>query len=275
MITNQSIEDIELQVLLEAICLRYGYDFSNYSRAHVKRRLLYKLSTSGYNNFSELQHKILTEAEYFQTILDSLSINVTEMFRDPNFYRYLRLNIIPYLKTFAKIKVWHAGCSSGEEVYSMAILLEEEGLYDRTHIYATDFNEVILGKARQGIFDMKLIKQYTANYQKAGGLSDFSNYYTAKYDFTVITKSLKENITFSQHNLVTDGIFGEMNVIMCRNVLIYFNKELQNRVIGLFKDSLAVGGFLCLGSKESISFSGYAEDFEIVDAKEKIYKRKR
>jgi chemotaxis protein methyltransferase CheR len=271
---NQSVEDIEIQVLLDAICLRYGYDFRDYSRAHVKRRLAYKLSISKCNNFSELQHKILIEPEFFQTILASLSVNVTEMFRDPTFYSYLRSDIIPYLKTFTNIKIWHAGCSTGEEVYSMAILLKEEGLYDRIQIYATDFNETVLNKAKEGIFDLRLIREYTSNYQKAGGIHDFSNYYTAKYDFAVITQALKKNITFAQHNLVTDGIFGAMNIIICRNVLIYFNRGLQSKVVGLFKDSLIGGGFLCLGSKESIRFSEHAQDFEVVDAKEKIYKKK-
>jgi chemotaxis protein methyltransferase CheR len=195
------------------------------------------------------------------------------MFRDPTFYRLIRAHVVPELKKLPFLKVWHAGCSSGEEVYSLAIVLKEEGLYERTQIYATDINEVILQKARQGIFPINRLQQYTQNYQKAGGREAFSDYYAAHYDHVVMDKSLKENVLFSDHNLATDGVFGEMNLIMCRNVLIYFNRELQNRVFGLFCDSLSEEGFLCLGSKESIRFSDYSKNFLDIDRDARIYRK--
>ncbi len=195
------------------------------------------------------------------------------MFRDPSFYLALRKAVIPELKKYPFLKVWHAGCSTGEEVYSMAILLKEEGLYDHTQIYATDMNEVALKKAKDGIFDIGKLKQYTKNYQKAGGQSAFSDYYSAHYEHVVMDKSLKKNVLFSDHNLATDGVFGEMNLILCRNVLIYFNRDLQNRVLGLFHNSLCATGILCLGSKESLSFSEYSDAFEDLVKEEKIYRR--
>jgi chemotaxis protein methyltransferase CheR len=197
------------------------------------------------------------------------------MFRDPLFYKEIREEVVPYLLTYPFIKLWHAGCSAGQEVYSTAILLKEEGLLPRVQIYATDFNEMILDKAKEGIYPVGNIKSYTENYQKAGGKSSFADYYTAQYDFVLIKQSLKERILFSFHNLVTDGIFGEMNVIFCRNVLIYFNKELQNKVLKLFYDSLVPGGFLCLCTKESLKFSEVEASFEMISPVEKIYRKRR
>lgn len=266
-------QNIELQLLLQAIYLKYGYDFRNYAKASIKRRVQHQLVKEGLPSISAMQHRLLYDVSFFERLLLDLSINVTEMFRDPSFYMALRNKVIPALKNFPFLKIWHAGCSSGEEVYSMAILLKEEGLYDRTQIYATDMNEVVLKQAKDGIFDISKLKQYTANYQKAGGRESFSDYYTAHYDHVVMEKSLKENILFSDHNLATDGVFGEMNLIMCRNVLIYFNRELQHRALGLFFDSLCFDGFLCLGSKESIRFSEYSDAFEDVVREEKIYCR--
>jgi chemotaxis protein methyltransferase CheR len=267
-------EKIELELLLEAIYQKYHYDFKDYSRAHIKRRLLYRMQISRLNNLSEMQHKILYDRAFFETLLMDLSINVTEMFRDPAFYLAIRQKVVPELKKHSFIKIWHAGCATGEEVYSMAILLKEEGLYDRTQIYATDFNTLILKKAKNAIYPIDLIKEYTANYQKAGGLNSFADYYTAQYDSVILDASLKERIVFADHNLVTDEVFGEMNVILCRNVLIYFTKKLQARVIKLFLDSLAPDGFLCLGSKESLQFSQYAGNFSTHVEKEKIYRLK-
>ena len=267
-------EKIELRLLLEAIYLKYGYDFRNYAKASVKRRLLRRLSLDGITSLSEMQHKILYDREFFETLLLDLSINVTEMFRDPAFYQALRKVVMPILKTYPFVKIWHAGCATGEEVYSMAILLKEEGLYDRTQIYATDFNEVVLQKAKEGIYPIDRIQDYTYNYQKAGGMESFADYYTAKYESAIINNALKKNVVFADHNLTTDRVFGEMNLIMCRNVLIYFNAELQNRVFGLFYDSLCSNGFLCLGSKESLKFSKYADEFEVVANIEKIYRKK-
>lgn len=273
---NEKIEseDVEISLLLQGIYLKYGYDFRNYSNAHMKRRILRKLSKDGLNNISEIQYKLLYDKEFFKSVLSDFSINVTEMFRDPSFYKNFRKSVIPILKTYPFIRIWHAGCSTGEEVYSMAILLKEEGLYERTQIYATDFNTTVLQKAKDGIYAIDDIKEYTHNYQQAGGTASFADYYTAQYDSVIIDQSLKKKITFSEHNLVTDGVFGEMHVIICRNVLIYFNKELQNAVINLFFDSLSSGCFLCLGSKESITFSSSRDKFEVLSESEKIYRKK-
>ncbi|NIM13703.1 MAG: protein-glutamate O-methyltransferase CheR [Candidatus Aminicenantes bacterium] len=267
-------EKIELDLLLEAIYQKYHYDFKEYSRAHIKRRFMYRMRIAKLKNLSEMQHKILYNQSFFETLLMDLSINVTEMFRDPSFYLALRKKIIPHLKKYPFIKIWHAGCASGEEVYSMAILLKEEGLLEKTQIYATDFNALVLKRAKDGIFPIDLIKEYTSNYQKAGGANSFADYYTAHFDSVILNSSLKDRIVFADHNLVTDGVFGEMNLIVCRNVLIYFTKKLQNRVVKLFLDSLASAGFLCLGSKESLQFSEYANQFKVFVAKEKIYQRK-
>ncbi|MDM8568567.1 protein-glutamate O-methyltransferase CheR [Thiotrichales bacterium HSG1] len=266
-------QNIELQLLLQAVYLKYGYDFRNYAKASIKRRVQHRLSKDGFESISAMQNKVLYDVSFFETLLLDLSINVTEMFRDPKFYLALRKVIIPHLKKYPFLKIWHAGCSSGEEVYSMAIILKEEGLYDRTQIYATDMNEVVLKQAKDGIFNISRLKQYTANYQKAGGQESFSDYYTAHYDHAVMSKSLKKNILFSDHNLATDGVFGEMNLIICRNVLIYFNRDLQNRVLGLFSDSLPDDGFLCLGSKESIRFSAFSDSFSDIVREEKIYRK--
>lgn len=267
-------QNIELQLLLQAIYLKYGYDFRNYAKASIKRRVQHRLLKDGFPNISMMQHKLLYDVSFFETLLLDLSINVTEMFRDPSFYLALRKTVIPALKSLPFIKIWHAGCATGEEVYSMAILLKEAGLYEKTQIYATDMNEVVLKQARDGIFPIKRLRQYTANYQKAGGQEAFSDYYTAHYDHVVMDKTLKENILFSDHNLATDGVFGEMNLVVCRNVLIYFNRELQNRVLGLFLESLCQGGFLCLGSRESIRFADCSSTFIDVVKEEKIYQKK-
>jgi len=268
------IENIEIQLLLQAIYLKYGYDFRNYAKASIKRRIHHRMNKEGIDNVSMMQYKVLYDVAFFERLLLDMSINVTEMFRDPNFYLALRKHVIPKLKEHSYIKIWHAGCSTGEEAYSMAILLKEEGLYDRTQIYATDMNEVVLKQAREGIFSIRKLQQYTSNYQKAGGQEAFSNYYTAHYDHVVMDKSLKENILFSDHNLAVDGVFGEMHLILCRNVLIYFNRDLQNRVIGLFFDSLASNGMLSLGSKESLRLSEYAYDFDYIAREEQVYIKK-
>lgn len=268
-------ERLEIQLLLEAIYQKYGYDFRDYSCAHTQRRLDHRRSLGNFSSYSEMMHKAIYDENFFNTLLLDLSINVTEMFRDPWFYSRVRESVIPHLKTYPFIKVWHAGCSAGQEVYSMGILLEEEGMKGRSQIYATDFNEMILAKAKDGIYPMDLVRDYTTNYQKAGGKFSLSDYYTADYDNVVLKRSLKEQILFSSHNLVTDGVFGEMNIIFCRNVLIYFNRELQNKVLKLFSDSLCPGGFLCLGSKENLKFSDVARDFEVVAEREKIYRKKR
>ena len=266
--------NIEIDLILEGIYNKYGYDFRNYSKAHVKRRLLNRLSASKLNSISEMQHKVLHDPKYFEILLRDLSINVTEMFRDPGFYLALRKEVIPILKTYPFFKVWHAGCATGEEVYSFAVVLKEEGIYDRAQIYATYFNHDVLDVAKKGIYPIDRIKEYTSNYQAAGGTQSFSDYYMANYNSVIYDQSLKKNLVFAQHNLVTDSVFAEVNLIICRNVLIYFNKELQNRVISLFHDSLINGGYLGLGSKETLQFTTKATKFDIVNANEKIYKMK-
>ncbi|MFL0196244.1 CheR family methyltransferase [Clostridium sp. WILCCON 0269] len=267
-------EEIELYLLLEAVNMKYGYDFRNYSRAHIKRRVLHRMSMLEIDSIAEMQHRILYDRELFNNLLSDFSINVTEMFRDPSFYKAFREKVVPVLKTYPYIRIWHAGCSTGEEVYSMAILLKEEGLYDKAQIYATDFKRAVLEKAKDGIYQINDTKEYTYNYQQAGGKSSFSDYYIAQYGSVAFEPSLKKKITFAEHNLVTDGVFGEMHVVVCRNVLIYFNKELQNRVINLFSDSIPNGCFLCLGSKESMQFSTSADRFEEFVSSEKIYRKK-
>jgi chemotaxis protein methyltransferase CheR len=275
-IQNESLknENLEIRMLLEAIHQKYGYNFKDYANAHTKRRLRHRLTLSNLENYAQMMHQVIYDESFFNTLLLDLSINVTEMFRDPGFYKKLRQDLIPLLKTYAFIKVWHAGCSAGQEVYSMSILLEEEGMKQRSQIYATDFNEIILEKAKNGIYPLDVMKTYTGNYQQSGGKNDFSDYYTADYDNVILRHSLKEKVLFSSHNLVTDGVFGEMNLILCRNVLIYFNRQLQNRVLKLFYDSLCPGGYLCLGSKESLKFTDMEDKFEPIAGREKIYRKK-
>ena len=267
-------ENIEIDLLLEGIYQKYGYDFRSYSKASLRRRIRKRLAASEFDSISAMQHAVLYNPSFFDALLLDLSINVTEMFRDPSFYLALRQKVIPELKGFPFIKIWHAGCATGEEIYSMAILLEEAGLRDRVQIYATDFNEVVLTKAREGIFPLRSMRSYTRNYQEAGGTESFSKYYTARYDSAIIDPSLRKKIIFADHNLVTDGVFGEMHLIFCRNVLIYFNQALQSRVLNLFQDSLCEEGILCLGSRESLRFSQCSEAFEDLAKKEKIYRKK-
>lgn len=275
MTRNPELERLELRLLLEAIYQFHGYDFRQYSTAHIKRRAEYRMMLSNLATISLLQHAILHEDGVFQTFLQDLSINTSEMFRDPNFYLALREEILPMLDTYPSVRIWHAGCAAGQEAYSMAILLHEAGMKDRAQLYATDFNPDILEQARRAAFPLAQLKQYTANYQQAGGEDPFAEYYTTTDEQAVLCDFLKERVLFSEHNLVTDGVFGEMHLIACRNVLIYFNRELQDRVVGLFVDSLCPGGFLCLGAKESLRFSRYADQFDVVRSRERIYRKKR
>jgi chemotaxis protein methyltransferase CheR len=268
----KNIENIEIALLLEAINMRYGYDFRNYSRVHVKRRALTRLAKSGLSSLAEMQHAILTDESFFHNLLLDLSLNVTEMFRDAKFFLAVREIVIPLLATYPYLKIWHAGCATGEEVFSMAIILKEEGLLNRSTIYATDFNQVVLKKAAEGIFPVKNLKLYSENYLKSGGKSSLSDHFLIRYNSALVSKELKKNIVFSDHNLVTDGVFGEMNLIVCRNVLIYFNRELQNRVTNLFSESLLPGGILCLGSKETLTYTDCSEQY-IQLHKQNIFKR--
>ncbi|TKG92318.1 protein-glutamate O-methyltransferase CheR [Puteibacter caeruleilacunae] len=271
---NLDLLDIELQLLLEAIHLKYGYDFRNYSKAHVKRRILHKFNMSSMENITQMQERLLWDKRYFAELINELSINVTEMFRDPAFYKSFRENVVPVLKTYAFIKVWHAGCATGEEVYSLAILLKEEGLLERAQIYATDFNRNVLEVAKQGIYSNDNFSQYSRNYKSAGGKGEFSDYFTSRYGSVMMDKSLTKKVVFADHNLVTDSVFAEVNLIICRNVMIYFNRELQNKVVGLFYKSLSSSGYLCLGTKESLRFGEHEQLFQAVDPKYRIYKKR-
>ncbi|MDD4192759.1 MAG: protein-glutamate O-methyltransferase CheR [Mangrovibacterium sp.] len=272
---SMDTEDIELDLLLQAVYLKYGYDFRNYSRAHLKRRVNQRLKMNDFGTISELQNKVLWDKDFYQVFLKDLSINVTEMFRDPGFYLAFRKKVVSDLKTYAHIKVWHAGCSTGEEVYSLAIILKEENLLSRVRIYATDINKGVLETAKQGIYSEKDMELYSRNYHEAGGKGRLSDYYTSKYGSVLFDKSLSKNIVFADHNLVTDGVFAEVNLIFCRNVLIYFDKFLQNKVLHLFSNSLARRGFLCLGTKESLAFSDLENSFETVEERLRIYRKLR
>ncbi len=270
----QESRDIEIDLLLEAVFRKYGHDFRDYIRVHVKRRIDHRMRVSGCDHISEMQHRILYDRRFFETFLQDFSINVTELFRDPSFYLAVRQEVAPVLKTHPHIKIWHAGCATGEEVYSMAILLREEGLSDKARIYATDYHPAVVQQARTGIYPIDMMREYTSNYQKSGGRHSFADYYRADYDSVIFDRSLKDRVIFADHNLVTDGVFGDMHMIVCRNVLIYFNRNLQHRVIRLFMDSLLPGGFLCLGKKESLRFTGCDHLFETVSDSEKIYKKR-
>ncbi|WP_313085794.1 protein-glutamate O-methyltransferase CheR [Pseudomonas sp.] len=264
---------IELKLLIEAIYLRYSYDFRDYSSASLKRRVLLALKQMQCETISALQNRILHDPQAFTELLQYLTIPVSEMFRDPSYYLTLREQVVPVLRTYPSLKIWVAGCSTGEEVYSMAILLQEEGLLERTLLYATDINPLSLERARQGIFDIDAMRQYTAQYQRAGGKRSLSDYYTAAYDSAIMDKSLKEKVTFADHSLATDSVFAETQLISCRNVLIYFNKPLQDRAFGLFHESLCHRGFLGLGSKETVEFSGYSERFEAFNKQERVFRK--
>ena len=268
------IENIELQLLIEAIYLRYGYDFKNYTKSHLKRRILRRVKLDNLKTITELTERMLYDREVLKQILLDFSINVTEMFRFPKFFKDLREDVIPLLKTYPSINIWHAGCSTGEEVISMAILLKEEGLLNRVNIYATDINKKVLNIAKEGIYSIEDVKKWTKNYQEAGGKKSFSDYYVAKYDHAIFDQNLLKNVTFLEHNLVIDKTFIDANLVICRNVLIYFNKKLQNQVLELFEESLIPGGMIGIGSKENLRFTSVNEKFESITATTKIYKKK-
>lgn len=266
-------EDIEIRLLLEAIFLKYGTDFRGYSRLSVKRQILKMVSDNKLGNISELQHKMIWDGDFFQKLLPKFSINVTEHFRDPSFYKYFREDIIPILRTYPSLKIWHAGCATGQEVYSLAILLEEEKLYHRTQVYATDINTKALNLAKEGTYSNKEFSQCSENYIKAGGTKSFSEYVGIEGQNFVMDKNIRSNISFFDHNLVTDQTFVEAHVILCRNVLIYFDEDLTARVVNLFYDSLHNHGFLCLGSRERIMGSNARIKFKLIDSEEKVYRR--
>lgn len=272
---NADLEHLEIELLLEGVFRHYGFDFRSYAYASIRRRLWKRVQgeEGGLRTISDLQARILHDPDAMGRLLLDLSVNVTAMFRDPSFYREFREKVVPLLRTYPFIRIWHAGCSTGEEVFSMAILLEEEGLYDRARLYATDINDVVLQRAKQGIFPLERMQEYTDNYIKAGGTRSFSEYYTAMYDGALFSPSLTRNVVFSPHNLVTDRSFSEFHVIFCRNVLIYFDKTLQNRVHRLFYESLVMFGVLALGGKESLKFSQFEPRYEKLSPTEKLYKK--
>ncbi|MFJ7728657.1 CheR family methyltransferase [Neobacillus sp. NPDC097160] len=265
------IENIEIELLLEAIYRYYGYDFRNYARSFIQRRILQRVQKENLMSISALQEKILRDPIVMNGLFSDFSINVTEMFRDPSFFKSLRTDLIPLLRDYPEIRIWHVGCSTGEEVYSMAILLQEEGLYEKTKIYATDINTSVLEKAKKGAFSLADMQLYTKNYLLAGGSRAFSEYYKVVADQVVFHPALKKNVVFAEHNLVTDSSFHEFDLIICRNVLIYFNKGLQNDVHQLLYESLSLSGFLGLGKREGIRFTSYGNCYEEFNATERLY----
>jgi chemotaxis protein methyltransferase CheR len=272
---RDGVERIELDLLLEAIYRRYGFDFREYAPASLRRRVARRMRHEGVRTVSALQDLLLRNADVMERLLLDLSISVTAMFRDPTFYSALRNRVLPELRTYPFSRIWVAGCSTGEEIYSLAILLEEEGLYDRTRIYGTDLNEAVLETARRGVFPLHKMQEYTQNYLRTGGTRAFSDYYVSAYDGAAFDRSLVRNVVFAQHNLVSDRSFNEFQLIICRNVMIYFDRSLQNRVHELFYGSLVRLGILALGHKESIRFSPYADRYQELDADERIYKKRR
>jgi len=267
------LEAMEIQLLLEGVFRRYGYDFRGYSRPSLGRRVWNVIRSEGLSTISGLQEKVLHDPDCLDRLISGLSVHVSSMFRDPAFFLALRVRVIPLLRAYSFIRVWNAGCSTGEETYSVAILLREEGLYERSRIYATDLSAAVLKRARDGVFPLDAMREYTFNYLRSGGGSSFSEYYTAGHGHAVFHPSLKENIVFSQHNLAADSSFNEFNLILCRNVMIYFAGPLQDRVHKLLYDSLAESGILALGTKESIEFTPYKGRYEPLAPGQKLYRR--
>lgn len=266
------IDDRELDVLITDVFEYYGFDFSGYSRASLKRRVDRLFQLDGFTNLSQLLSKMRSDEAFFNHMIEEITVNVTEMFRDPNFYKAIRNEVLPVLATKPFIRIWHAGCSTGEEVYSIAILLKEANLLHKALIYATDINAQVLEVAKKGVFPLQMIQSYSENYRISGGVNDFSHYYIANYGLAKFSESLSEKMVFAQHNLVSDGSFNEFDLILCRNVLIYFDKDLQERALRLFDDSLSTLGFLALGSKESIKYASIYNNYE-PSQNEKIWKK--
>jgi chemotaxis protein methyltransferase CheR len=268
-----SIVDIEIDLLLEGLYRAHGFDFRDYSRSSIKRRILELMRSEQLHTVSAFQNKLLHDSGCLERFLLGISVHATAMFRDPSFYLTFRKQVVPLLRTYPTVQIWVAGCSTGEEVYSLAILLQEEQIYSRCRIYATDISQAVLRRAREGIFPLAAMRDYTANYQRAGGTHEFSDYYTAHYDSVIFSATLKNNIVFSEHNLATDGSFNEFQVILCRNVMIYFNKDLQARVHNLLYESLSMFGVFGLGNKESLKFTPRAAFYEHLNESDKLYRK--
>lgn len=270
--TTPDVEDIELQLFARALQLRHGHDFSLYRHASFKRRVLRLVETGRFDSIGQLTARMLRDADYLPQILAELSVPVSEMFRDPQVFRILRERVLPMLASYPQINIWQAGCAFGQEVYSLAIMLEEAGLYDRCQIYATDFSDIALQRARESIYPARDARLYSENYLASGGQRSLSDYYHARYDFIKLDQRLQRNVSFVNHNLACDGVFCEAHLVLCRNVLIYFNDALQERALGLIRDSLVRQGFLCLGTRESLDNAPARRDFEPVDAHARIYR---
>lgn len=270
---EDELERLEIELLLEAVFRRYGFDFRDYAYTSMRRRILHLMHEEKLKTVSALQEKVLHEDGTMDRLLNGLTISVTSMFRDPEFYVSIREKVLPILRTYPNINIWHAGCASGEEVYSMAILMQEEGLYDKCRLYATDMNENALKSAKSGILPITVMKDYTNNYLRSGGKSSFSHYYTAKHGNAIFDQSLKRNVVFAHHNLVTDSSFHEFHFILCRNVMIYFNKALQSRVFKLFNESLSPFGVLALGIRESLLLNPEKESYEEIDGLQRLFRR--
>ena len=270
---RDTLEDLEIDLLLEAMHRQYGFDFRGYARSSLRRRVRAAVAAEKVTTVSGLLEKVFHDSGTLERVLLGLSVHVSAMFRDPRFFLAFRRHAVPLLRTYLFVRIWQAGCSTGEEVYSLAILLQEEGLYDRCRIYATDMNEIVLRKAREGIFPLDVMQKYTANYLASGGTAAFSGYYTAAYDHVIMRPSLRDQVVFSQHNLVSDGVFNEFNVILCRNVMIYFNRPLQERVHDLFSRSFAKFGILGIGSHESLRFLAKETEYEALEPGEKLFRR--
>ncbi len=266
-------EDIEFKLLLEAVFIKYGYDFREYSPTSLKRQVARRMDQDGIGSISEFQHRVIYDEAFFKKILLDFSINVTELFRDPEVYLAIRKEIVPILRTYPSLKIWHAGCATGQEVYSIAIMLKEEGLYDRCQIYATDINQDALAVAKEGIYSKNRIKEDVQNYLLAGGKSSLADYYTANYGHLIMKRELKKNILFMDHNLATDGSIGEMQLILCRNVFLYFREDLQRKVVSVFNDSLCPGGFLCMGARERLFPKKTGNYFREFLLNEKVYRK--
>ncbi len=267
-------DDIELRLLLEGIHREYHYDFRGYSMASIKRRLTQARSRFGCTTFSQLQDKVLHDASVLPELLGYLTVQVSELFRDPAYFRAIREAVVPHLRTYPSLKVWVAGCAAGEELYSLAILFREEGLEERTMFYGTDINTEALKKAEAGVYELERMPLFTENHRRSGGKSSLSDYYTAAYGAAALDKSLRKRAVFSDHSLVTDQVFAEVQLVSCRNVLIYFDRELQDRAVGLFKAALARKGFLGLGAKESLRFNRYADAFGEFVRDERLYQKR-
>lgn len=274
MAARDSVEEIEIQLLLEALFRRYHYDFRSYAQASVKRRLRQAREQMGFATYSAMQDALLHDAAMLPRMLGYLTVQVSELFRDPSYFLAIREKVIPHLRTYPSLKIWIAGCATGEELYSLVILFREEGLEERTLFYATDINQDALAAAASGVYALDRIRTFTENHRRAGGKSSLSDYYSAAYGRAAFDKSLRSRVVFSDHSLVTDQVFGEMQLISCRNVMIYFDRALQNRAVGLFRDSLVRGGFLGIGAKESLRFSDHAGAFAEFVREEKIYQRR-